>query len=208
MSNLDVHSVDYEETVVAKMEESKPKDLNLRYTRGDVTDLKDFKEGEFQYAVDKGTLDAIAINDKEETVKMCHTYFKEMVRVLDKDGVFIFITLLQPHVLKIVIDYFVKGGNETNLFSIKFQQIENIKGYAEKQFIKYFVSIKKNFIDTTNPKMVEMRDKMQDLVFIKDTKEQKEQSFTSDKATDKIKTDQQMFMINPEFKSLHKARQI
>ena len=97
-----------------------------------------------------------------------------MVRVLEKDGVFVIISLLQPHVLNIILDYFVRGDNKTNLFSIKFQQIENIKGYAEKQFIKYFVSIKKNPVDVTNPKQVEMREKMQDMVFIKDNKEQKE----------------------------------
>lgn len=142
---------------------------------------------------------------------MCHTYFKEMVRVLDKDGVFMIVSLLQPHVLNIIFDYFVKGENpecKSNLFNIKFQQIQNIKGYAEKQFIKYFVSIKKNTIDTSNDKMVQMKQNMQDLVHIQDNMEQKELKYTSENAIEKIKTDQQMYMINPDFKSLHKARQI
>ena len=52
------------------MEESKPKDLNLSFKVGDCTDLSSvYKDGGlFNFAVDKGTLDAIAVDDKEETV--------------------------------------------------------------------------------------------------------------------------------------------
>ena len=155
-----MHSVDYEEAVVKKMEEAKPKDLNLKYTVGDVTKLTDLTNQSFDFSVDKGTLDAIAVDDKEETVKMCNAYFSEMVRVLSQNGVFMIVSLLQPHVLKIVLDYFVKGNDLSNLFTIKVSRIENVEGYAEKQFIKYFVSIKKSPIDIANPKMLEMREKM------------------------------------------------
>lgn len=40
LQNLTVESIDYEEGVVKKMEESKPKDLPLTYRFGDVTNLK------------------------------------------------------------------------------------------------------------------------------------------------------------------------
>lgn len=128
---------------------------------------------------------------------MCNNYFKEIVRVLSKDGVLLIVSLLQPHVLKILLDFFVKGDDKSNLFSIRLQQIENIQGYAEKDFIKYFVSIKKSAIDTSNPKMVEMRDKMQDMIFIRDTLAQKERSYSYDKAIEKVKVDQQIHMIAP-----------
>jgi hypothetical protein len=52
---------------------------------------------------------------------------------------------------------------------VKIQRIENIQGYAEKQFIKYFVSITKNFIDESEPTMKELREKMQKFVTIKDS---------------------------------------
>lgn len=109
MSKLDIESVDYEEQVVKKMQEGKLKGLSLNYAVGDVTDLKAYQAEEFSYAVDKGTLDAIAVNDKQETLDLCNGYFNEMCRVLkNKNGVFMFVSLLQPHVLKIVIDFFVK----------------------------------------------------------------------------------------------------
>jgi len=88
--------------------------------------------------VDKGTLDAIAVNDKEEAVQMCNAYFNEMVRVLDdKKGCLLIVSLLQPHVLKILLDFFVRENEvnkyaSTNLFTILIQRIEHIQGYAEK----------------------------------------------------------------------------
>lgn len=154
IKDLKVLSVDYEESVVKKMEENKPKDLELSYVKGDVTNLDTIKDQEYHFSIDKGTLDAIAVDDKEGTVTMCNAYFKEMVRVLTSTGELLIVSLLQPHVLKILLDYFIKGGNVSNLFTIKIQQIENITGYAEKDFIKYFVSIKKYPIDTSNEKMV------------------------------------------------------
>lgn len=50
------------------MEEEKPKDLKLFYTHGDVTKLDAMKDGDFTCAVDKGTLDAICVDEKEATI--------------------------------------------------------------------------------------------------------------------------------------------
>ena len=82
MSKLDVESVDYEEQVVKKMQDKKLKGLALNYSVGDVTNLKAYTDEQFSYAIDKGTLDAIAVNDKQETVDLCNAYFNEMCRVL------------------------------------------------------------------------------------------------------------------------------
>jgi len=70
------------------------------------------------------------------------------------------------------------------------QRIEHIQGYAEKQFIKYFICIKKNPIDPANPKMVEFRKGAQDSVSIKDTFKDKELKFNADAAAEKVKVDQ------------------
>jgi hypothetical protein len=72
---------------------------------------------------------------------------------------------------------------------VKIQRIENIEGYAEKQFIKYFVSIKKNPIDTSNSKMVDMRLKLQNSVAIQDSVQEKEDFYDHSQATEKIKVD-------------------
>ena len=58
------------------------------------------------------------------------------------------------------------------------QRIEHIEGYAEKQFIKYFVSVQKNFIDKTKPEMAQMRAKLQDSVGVRDRLADKEQFYS------------------------------
>lgn len=67
--------------------------------------------------------------------------------------------------------------------------MESIKGYADKQFITYFVAIKKNFVDVNNPKMVETRAQLQDSVCIRDSVIQAEQQYSHDQAIEKIKVD-------------------
>lgn len=69
IKNLEVLSVDFEEQVIKKMEESKPKELEkLTYKYGDCAKLDYIKDSEYNVSVDKGTLDAIAVDDKPETV--------------------------------------------------------------------------------------------------------------------------------------------
>jgi len=58
-----------------------------------------------------------------------------MIRVLnEKDGVLVIVSLLQPHVLKIILDFFVLENEvnqfqKANIFQVKVQRIENIEGY-------------------------------------------------------------------------------
>ena len=82
----------------------------MSFKVGDCTDLTPiYEQGSlFDFAVDKGTLDAIAVDNTEETVKKCNAYFNEVVRVLDdKNGTLMIVSLLQPHVLKIILDFFI-----------------------------------------------------------------------------------------------------
>lgn len=78
----------------------------------------------------------------------------------------------------------------------------------EKQFIKYFVSVTKNPIDVSNPKAVEMRIKLQDSIGIKDGLHSKEQFLPYDQAIEKIKVDQQIYMIAPTLKQLDGEKDI
>jgi ubiquinone/menaquinone biosynthesis C-methylase UbiE len=167
-----------------------------------------YKDQQFDCAVDKGTLDAIAVDAEEKTVKMCQAYFNEAMHVLKKNGTLMIVSLLQPHVLKMILDFFIKGENNLHiascLFEVKIQRIVHIEGYAEKQFIKYFISIQKSPIDSANPKKVDM----QDMVGLKDSPEHTEQFLNFDQAIEKIKVDQQIYMIAPTLKNLDGQRDI
>ena len=96
IDDLEVDSFDYEEQIVAKMEAEKPEGPKLTYRFGDCTNLSDvYQDAQFQVAVDKGTLDAIAVDDSEETVNKCNAYFNEMIRILDnQNGVLLIVSLL------------------------------------------------------------------------------------------------------------------
>ena len=70
------------------------------------------------------------------------------------------------------------------------------------------MSVKKNFIDVNNPKAVSMREKLQNSIGCRDTLKMKEEFFTYDQTIEKIKVDQQLFMIAPTLKVLDPERDI
>ena len=56
--------------------------------------------------------------------------------------------------------------------------------------------------------MVEMREKLQNSIGLKDTMLQKEQFYSYDQAIEKVKVDQQIYMIAPSLKNLDPERDI
>lgn len=56
--------------------------------------------------------------------------------------------------------------------------------------------------------MVAMRESLQDKVIIKNTWKEADQSYNYEKAIEKIKVDQQIYMISPTLKKLDKGKQI
>ena len=100
------------------MQETRPENLKkcLNYSFGDCTNLDKttFPDGGFDLAVDKGTFDAIAVSNDQETIDKCWAYFNEMVRCLHSKGVLLIVSLLQPHVLKIFLDFFNQENEKNN----------------------------------------------------------------------------------------------
>ncbi|KAK5646559.1 hypothetical protein RI129_005023 [Pyrocoelia pectoralis] len=78
---------------------------NLYYIQMDVFSMK-FDDDSFSVIVDKGTLDALMPDDKSETREKICKYFKEIERVLKFGGRYICISLLQKHILDLILDYF------------------------------------------------------------------------------------------------------
>ena len=54
--------------------------------------------------------------------------------------------------------------------------------------------------------MLELRSKMQNYIFIQDSWAHKASNFVLDRAIEKIKVDQQVYMIAPTLKALDKGR--
>jgi len=57
---------------------------------------------------DKGTLDAMMVDEKEDTVEMINAMFQEIERCIKNNGRYIIITLAQKHISKHLNNYFAK----------------------------------------------------------------------------------------------------
>ncbi|KAH7132289.1 S-adenosyl-L-methionine-dependent methyltransferase [Dendryphion nanum] len=96
--------VDFSAVVIQDMATRFAEKDGIEWKVVDVRHMDDVKDGDFQVAIDKGTLDSMisgSLWDPPEIVKTnTRSYIDEVVRVLRPDGVFIYITYRQPHFVK------------------------------------------------------------------------------------------------------------
>lgn len=81
----------------------------LRYIQMDALNTT-FSDESFSVAIDKATIDAIIPSEKEENLTAADNYFKEICRVLKSGGRYICISLLQEHVLKLLLQFFPRNN--------------------------------------------------------------------------------------------------
>ncbi|KAI8996436.1 S-adenosyl-L-methionine-dependent methyltransferase [Trametes punicea] len=96
-------NTDYSGVLIEKMrhkhERSRPE---MEWHEMDIRDLR-FPDDSFDVAIDKGTMDAMMTakadvwDPPEEVVQNCNREVDEVLRVLRKGGVFIYLTFGQPH---------------------------------------------------------------------------------------------------------------
>ena len=65
-----------------------------------------YDEASFSAAVDKGTLDALAVDQEEGTLATVNAMFDEVSRVLRLGGRYIIISLLQDQVIQALARHF------------------------------------------------------------------------------------------------------
>ncbi|KAJ8688488.1 hypothetical protein QAD02_024283 [Eretmocerus hayati] len=99
-------NIDLSEVVIRQMQESnKTKRPDLIFQQMDATNMT-FDKEKFSVILDKGTLDALMPDSQETTVILVTKYFQEMMRVLKNNGRYICISLLQEHILEILLKTF------------------------------------------------------------------------------------------------------
>lgn len=65
-----------------------------------------YNDSSFSVALDKGTLDALAVDQEEKTLETVKAMFNEIDRVLRFGGRYIIVSLLQDHVISVLAKYF------------------------------------------------------------------------------------------------------
>ena len=68
----------------------------------------EFADSEFSVVLDKGTLDAILTDEKDETLANVDKMFGEIARVLRVGGRYVCISLAQEHIVRKVLSYFTQ----------------------------------------------------------------------------------------------------
>ncbi|XP_074987558.1 eEF1A lysine and N-terminal methyltransferase isoform X2 [Caretta caretta] len=127
----DIVNVDISEVVINQMRERnahrRPK---MSYLQMDMLQM-DFQDAQFQVVLDKGTLDAILVDEEEATLERVDRMFAEISRMLQVGGRYLCISLAQAHVVKKVVGYFSREG-----WMVRVHQVSGSDdGAAKQQFV-------------------------------------------------------------------------
>uniref|UniRef100_A0A2R5LH54 Putative spermine/spermidine synthase n=1 Tax=Ornithodoros turicata TaxID=34597 RepID=A0A2R5LH54_9ACAR len=99
-------SIDISEVAIKKMNEKYNKTRpQMTFQQMDASKM-DFADEEFSAVVDKGTVDALATDKEPLTVSKLSAIFAEIRRVLKVCGRFICVSLLQQHVMELLVGWF------------------------------------------------------------------------------------------------------
>ncbi|XP_076436288.1 eEF1A lysine and N-terminal methyltransferase-like [Babylonia areolata] len=145
-------NIDVSDIVIRQMTERNRKREEMSFVKMDVTQMS-YEEGTFSVAVDKGTLDALAVDQEEATLATVNAMFREVSRVLRLGGRYIIISLLQEQVIQALVKHFAetswpirihrvdmeKGDGDDGEFSLpvfavvltKFKALPNMKQIVE-----------------------------------------------------------------------------
>ncbi|KAI4464891.1 sam-dependent methyltransferase superfamily protein [Holotrichia oblita] len=118
-----ITSIDISSVVIKQMINLNEKDRpSMQFIQMDALDMS-FEDKKFSVVLDKGTLDALMPNDKNETIEKIDRYFGQISRVLRDNGKYICVTLLQEHILKKILGY--STSNNWSIQIIRCHEAEN-----------------------------------------------------------------------------------
>uniref|UniRef100_T1HPJ7 Methyltransf_11 domain-containing protein n=2 Tax=Rhodnius prolixus TaxID=13249 RepID=T1HPJ7_RHOPR len=98
-------NIDISNTVIKQMKSANQERMEMTFEVMDALDMK-FESESFSVVLDKGTLDALMSDDKEESVERVSKYFNEIDRILRVGGRYIVISLMQQHIMLFLLKQF------------------------------------------------------------------------------------------------------
>ncbi|XP_037708168.1 eEF1A lysine and N-terminal methyltransferase homolog [Drosophila subpulchrella] len=104
----EITNIDISPIAVKKMLELNAKTRpDMKFLQMDATAMT-FPDDSFSVALDKGTLDALFVDDSPETRLVVENYFKEILRTMRNGGRYVGISLLQEHILNFLLEFLPK----------------------------------------------------------------------------------------------------
>lgn len=189
-----IASIDFEENVIKKMKHRGVDTVD--YQVMDALQMT-FDAESFDYAIDKGTLDALCADRSPETATKVVEYLNEVMRVLStKGGTYICVSLLQDFVLDALVSFFSKGiGNwhhDDNIFEFRIQKIEKVSHHVNpdgSSMLPFFVTVKRTKI-TSDSKLQELRTHMNEIVYFTDSHASKAEMQLASAIQERVKKEQ------------------
>jgi ubiquinone/menaquinone biosynthesis C-methylase UbiE len=125
-----ITSIDFEEEVIEQMKIGRGVEGIEDYIKMDILEMNGIDENSIDVNIDKGTLDALYSGKDANNEAEVDKYFNELQRVTKtNNGQIVFISLLQSHILKKIIKFFLvnEGGSNTyhsnSITEVKIQEI-------------------------------------------------------------------------------------
>jgi len=179
----------------------KKRGVPIDYKVQDLFDMKEFESETFDFIVDKGTFDAICTDATPVTLEKSRQYLNEEWRVLQgKGGTYLCVSLLQEHVLDALIAFWSKGQSGEHIIEFRIYKVNRLS--KEGDFVVFFLQIKKSRIDHSNPKMVELRDKINSSITYVDSADSKPVILTIEEAKERVKKEQLTARFVPRMREL------
>ncbi|XP_062613580.1 eEF1A lysine and N-terminal methyltransferase-like [Saccostrea cucullata] len=140
----DITNIDISDVVVRQMiDRNKAQRPDMKYIKMDALNM-DFEDSSFSVVLDKGTLDALMVDDSDAVTKDIDKMFSEIGRVLKLGGRYICISLMQDHILNKTLQYFPEVGWPVRIHKIETENSENTdKDFTLPVFAVVFTKFKK-----------------------------------------------------------------
>lgn len=125
-----ITNIDFEEEVIDRMKIGRGVEGVEDYIKMDILYMNGIDDKSIDLSIDKGTLDALYSGKDSKNEKEVDKYFNELQRVTkSNNGQIAFISLLQSHILKKIIKFFLvneDGANTSHsncITEVKIQEI-------------------------------------------------------------------------------------
>lgn len=102
-------SIDVSDVVIRQMRDQNKDRPDLVFEKMDALNMS-YSDAAFGVVLDKGTLDALFTDDSPDVVEKIYKMFSEVERVLKFGGRYVCVSLLQPHIIQHLAQWFVEVG--------------------------------------------------------------------------------------------------